>query len=139
MYVMVHHQVSDPQKFWSIAQAEMGKLPQGLRLLASIPNMEGTRVTCLWEGTLIDAVKGYLESKVGTVSKNEYLQADPSKVFGIPRDRDKSVHAIRSALHMYPGFLKPSAMSERHLTWSGYPLVWPANGIYPSTSSTKVQ
>ena len=85
MYVMVHHQVSDPQKFMSIAQAEAGRLPQGLKLLASIPSMEGTRVTCLWEGASIDAVKGYLESKVGMVSKNEYLQADPSKVFGIAK------------------------------------------------------
>ena len=85
MYVMVHHQVSDPQKFWSIAEAEMGKLPADLKLLASIPSLEGTRVTCLWEGASIDTVKGYLESKIGTVGKNEYLQADPSKVFGIPK------------------------------------------------------
>ena len=85
MYVLVHHKVLDPQKFMSIAESEARKPPLGLRLLATIQSIGGTQVMCLWEGASIEAVKGYLESKIGTVSMNEYLEADATTMFGIAK------------------------------------------------------
>ena len=55
MFVVVEHSISDPKKFWEIAQAI--KLPADLKLHSTLPNSDGSKAVCLWEGKEVKDVK----------------------------------------------------------------------------------
>ena len=83
MYIVAQHRISDPAKFWDIAQSSTANLPSGLKLVKVLPNADGTQAVCLWEGEQA-AVKALVDGAVGHVSKNEYLAVDDSKAVGLP-------------------------------------------------------
>jgi hypothetical protein len=82
MYIVVEHQISNPQKFWEIAKAI--KLPTGLKIHSTLPNSDGTKAVCLWEGKEINDVKKAVEGAVGQFSKNEYFSVETKNAMGLP-------------------------------------------------------
>jgi hypothetical protein len=82
MYIVVEHQISNPQKFWEIAQAI--KLPTGLKIHSTLPNSDGTKAVCLWEGNELNDVKNAVEGAVGQFSKNEYFSVEAKNAMGLP-------------------------------------------------------
>ena len=85
MYVVVKHSISDPAKFWPIAQEAAAALPQGTRIHSTLPNREGSTAVCLWEADSVEAVRSLVESVAGDMSQNEYYEVDSQKAMGLPR------------------------------------------------------
>ena len=75
MYVLVHHEISDPEKFLSIVQAGPPENPN-FKVLAFLPNLPHTKATCFWEATDTHSLQTFLDPILGDASKNTYLQVD---------------------------------------------------------------
>jgi hypothetical protein len=84
MYVVAQHQISDPAAFWSQSRQAVGTLPNSLTLLQTYPNADGTRAVCLWQADSVEAVKEFVDSRVGNVSTNEYYEVGTDKAMGLP-------------------------------------------------------
>lgn len=72
MFIVVQHQIRDPEAAWSAAGEALANLPAGLKLHHSLPNTDGTAAVCLWEGESVEAVRDLLEPTIGHVSENRY-------------------------------------------------------------------
>lgn len=79
MYVAVIHDISNPEKFWS-----MSGFPEGITFRATFPNPTGTRAVCLFEANSVETVRTHLEAAVGAVSDNEYYEVAADKAMGLP-------------------------------------------------------
>jgi len=84
MYIVVQHKISDPAKFWEIAQAATPNLPEGVKLHSVLPNAGGSNAVCLWEAATLDTVKNFIEEKVGQMSTNQYFEVDVKSAMGLP-------------------------------------------------------
>ena len=82
MYAIAIHQISDPEKFWSLAQ-EL-ELPQGTALHTVAPNQDGTRAICVWETDSVDTVRDFVESAAGDISNNEFYAVNDQTAVGLP-------------------------------------------------------
>jgi len=82
MYIVVEHSISDPKKFWEIATAI--KLPAGLKIHSTLPNSDGSKAVCLWEGKEVKDVRNAVEGAVGQFSKNEYFSVETKNAMGLP-------------------------------------------------------
>lgn len=85
MFIVIQHQITNPEKFWTIAQEATSKLPAGLKLHSSLPNSDGTKAVCIWEANELNAVKEVVESSVGQFSKNEYFSVEAKNAMGLPQ------------------------------------------------------
>ena len=82
MFIVVEHSISDPKNFWEIAQAI--KLPADLKIHSTLPNSDGTKAVCLWEGKEVKDVKNAVDGAVGKFSKNEYFSVEAKNAVGLP-------------------------------------------------------
>ena len=83
MFIVVEHSISDPKKFWETAKAI--KLPADLKIHSTLPNSDGTKAVCLWEGKEVKNVKNAVEGAVGKFSKNEYFSVETKNAMGLPK------------------------------------------------------
>jgi hypothetical protein len=109
MYVVVKHSVSDPAKFWSVAQEAAGALPQGVRIHSTLPNREGSTAVCLWEADSVgspsripmDDMKTAQSPAIITCFDCETTVQGPNgmqvQVNAMQADRGKKVAGIHSA------------------------------------------
>lgn len=74
MYVLIQHNISDPDAFFSSAESAISQLPPTVKLHHSFPTPDGTRAVCIWEGRSLDEVRGFVEPAVGRFSRNEYFE-----------------------------------------------------------------
>lgn len=81
MYIVLIHDISDPEKFQTRAIESMPLIPADVRLHYSLPNRGGSRGVCLWEADSVETVKNVIENVagLGEFSKNEYFEVDPSR------------------------------------------------------------
>ena len=84
MFIVVEHEVTNPEKFWRAAQEATTNLPSGLKLHQVMPNTEGTRATCVWEAQQVDEVKNFIESKAGGTANNTYYAVEEQNAMGLP-------------------------------------------------------
>lgn len=84
MYVLVHHEVHDPERFWSTAEEAIPAIPEGLALHLTIPAKDGSCATCLWEGESVQAVREFLEPALGEVATNRYFEAENREGVALP-------------------------------------------------------
>jgi hypothetical protein len=84
MYVVVEHEIEDPESFWKTAETGMENLPSGLKLHQVFPNGEGTKAACLWEAGSVGRVRSFLEQEVGPYSDNEYYAVEAENAVGLP-------------------------------------------------------
>jgi hypothetical protein len=87
MFVLVHHAISDPQAFWSDPEGFLASIPGDLKLHATYPIPDGTRATCVWEGSSLEAVRQFIDDATRGLSSNELLPIDDSKAYGLPGGR----------------------------------------------------
>jgi len=85
MFIVIQHQISNPEKFWGIAQEATSKLPAGLKLHYTLPNADGTKAVCVWEANELNAVKELVDGSVGQFSKNEYFSVEEKNAMGLPK------------------------------------------------------
>jgi hypothetical protein len=84
MYVVVVHNISDPEKFWSTARGALENgLPETITVHASFPDPGGTKAVCLWEASSIGPVRDFIEAAVGAVSENEYFEVAAQNAVGL--------------------------------------------------------
>ena len=83
MFIVVQHQVSNPQKFWEIVKA--AKMPEGVKIHSTLPNSDGTKAVCIWEAEELNAVKTVVEGAVGQFSRNEYFSVEEKNAMGLPK------------------------------------------------------
>jgi hypothetical protein len=74
MYVVVQHTISEPAVFWN--SADPNALPPEIKLHHTFPAADGSRAVCLWEAASVDAVREFLEPRLGRVSRNEYFAVE---------------------------------------------------------------
>jgi len=84
MYVGAHHHISDADTFWSTVRDGAANLPDGLALHHCLPDPSGSEAFCLWEGDSVDAVRDFVDSAVGSVSRNEFFEAEAKEGVNLP-------------------------------------------------------
>ena len=84
MYVLVHHTIHDPDRYWGTVQEATPKIPPALKLHQCIPARDGSRATCLWEAESIESVETFIEPLLGDVSTNEYFDAENREGIAMP-------------------------------------------------------
>ena len=84
MFIVVRHDITNQQAFFAAAEAVASNAPQGVKPLQFLPSTDGKQAVCLWEAKSVDAVKNYLETKVGKSSKNLYYAVDSKVAMGLP-------------------------------------------------------
>jgi len=75
MYVLVHHEISDPEKFLAIVKAGTPENPN-FKVLAFLPSLSHTRATCFWRATDTQSLQSFLDPILGDSSQNTYIQVD---------------------------------------------------------------
>jgi hypothetical protein len=83
MYIVAQHKITDPARFWDVAQKGMGSLPQGLKLHKVFLNADGSRAVCLLEAGRLDQVKNFVDGSVGRYSTNEFFEVESKKAIGL--------------------------------------------------------
>lgn len=84
MYVLVHHEIHDPGKFWPVAQEAIPNIPDELKLHHTLPAKNGAIATCLWEADSVQAVRDFLEPALGNSSNNSYEEAENRDGIALP-------------------------------------------------------
>ncbi len=84
MFIVVLHDITNKQAFFGAGEAVVNDAPQGVKSLQFFPSSDGKQAVCLWEATSVDAVKNYLETKVGKSSTNTYYAVDSKVAMGLP-------------------------------------------------------
>ncbi|MBR9989488.1 MAG: hypothetical protein KFH98_07020 [Gemmatimonadetes bacterium] len=85
MFVLVHHDVKQPEAFWARSQEALGNLPRELTLHHCLAAQDGTRATCLWEAASPEAVSAFLDPLHDGVADNEYRAAENSEGIAVPQ------------------------------------------------------
>jgi hypothetical protein len=85
MLVIAHHNISDPEGFWSAAEEVTKNLPGNLKLHGVYPAKDGKTGTCLWEGGNVQEVQQFLDRKAGQYAKNFCYEVDVEKSMGLPK------------------------------------------------------
>jgi hypothetical protein len=84
MYVLIHHTIYDPDRFWSRVQEALPKLPPELHLHQTLSASDGTLASCLWEAPSIHAVSSFLEPVLAGTATNEYRGAEAREGITVP-------------------------------------------------------
>ena len=88
MYVVVQHQIKDPQIAFARGEALMkGEgAPDGARVLQFLPASDGSAVTCLWVAPSVGAIQAYVDTTLGDSSVNDCYEVDAERAFSAPAD-----------------------------------------------------
>ena len=83
MYVVVQHQIKDPQTAFSRGERLIKNegAPDGVRGLQFYPSQDGSAVTCLWEAPSVDAIQNYVDSTLGDSSQNLCYEVNAEQAF----------------------------------------------------------
>ena len=85
MHVVVHHRITDPEKFASMDAAEVGGGgPPGTQVRQFLPSKDGSAAFCVWETRSLDALRGYLDPATAGVTENAYYEIDSEHALGVP-------------------------------------------------------
>jgi hypothetical protein len=84
MYILVHHRITNPDRFWTTVQDATPSIPPELTLHLTIPARDGSVATCLWEAASVAEVQGFVEPALGQVSRNEYYEAENREGVALP-------------------------------------------------------
>lgn len=84
MYVMVIHQIANPEMIWKKAQELLGELPPELTLHHTFSTPDGTQAVCIWEATGIEAVKSLLAPAFAGGSIDTYFVSNNKEGVAVP-------------------------------------------------------
>ena len=84
MYVIVNHNIADPDAFWSMVPEKAGNLPSHLKLHGVFPSKNNLRCICLWEAENPEAVNKFLRDSFGDLSKDELFEVNAEVAIGLP-------------------------------------------------------
>lgn len=83
MYVVVQHQIKDPQMAFARGERLIKNegAPSGARALQFFPSRDGSAITCLWEAASVGSVQGYVDATLGDSSENVCYEVDAQQAF----------------------------------------------------------
>lgn len=83
MYVVVQHQIKDPQVAFARGERLVKNegAPAGVRGLQFYPARDGSAVTCLWESPSVDAIQQYVDETLGDSSDNLCYEVNAEQAF----------------------------------------------------------
>jgi hypothetical protein len=83
MYVVVRHQIKDPQTAFPRGEKLIrGEgAPTGARALQFYPSRDRSAVTCLWEAPSVEAVQKYVDSTLEHSSVNTCYEVEVEQAF----------------------------------------------------------
>ena len=89
MYIGIHHNINDPQKWEQSTQNVMSKvkggtLPAGMKAVFFLPATNKKTTFCVWEADSIDSVKKFIDRETGTAARNDYFELDTKNAIGLP-------------------------------------------------------
>jgi hypothetical protein len=84
MFVSVIHRISDPDRFFEMANSAADKLPADLHLPQYISSADRSTTICLWEAPSVERVREFLETMTTGICKSEYAQVDVALSSGLP-------------------------------------------------------
>ena len=84
MFVSVIHRISDPDRFFAMANSTTQSLPSDLRVQQVVSNTDRSTTICLWEAPSVKRVREFLEPLTAGICENEYLQIDAGLSSGLP-------------------------------------------------------
>ena len=83
MYIVANHSISNPDKFWTLAQSLA--IPAHIKLHCVFPSADGARGTCLWQAESIEVVKQFLDPMTNGIAKNDYMSVQAENAVGLPK------------------------------------------------------
>lgn len=83
MYVIAQHQIMTPETAFPRGQKliEGDGAPAGVHVLQFFPAVDGTRVTCLWEGPAVDSIQEYVDRTLGDAAVTTCYPVDADQAF----------------------------------------------------------
>jgi hypothetical protein len=85
MYILVEHTITDPAKFWAIAQQGLPSLPAHLKLHQCFPAPDGNRAVCVWEANSVREVETHFDdSGLAKVSRNQFYGVENKEGVALP-------------------------------------------------------
>jgi hypothetical protein len=98
MYVVVQHQIIDPQTAFSRGERLIKNegAPAGVRGLQFYPSQDGSAVTCLWEAPSVDAIRKYVDATLGDSSKNVCYEVNSEQAFATRPEGLSEVPAVNA-------------------------------------------
>ena len=90
MHVVIHHQISDPQK-WErsekniMSMIEQNRLPVGLKPLEYLPSVDGRKADCVWDCPSVGALQRFIDGETRGAARNEYFQVKDEAAIGLPK------------------------------------------------------
>jgi hypothetical protein len=85
MLVIAHHDIQDPETFWSAAKNIGSVMPSSLKLHSVFPSADMKSGTCVWEAASVGEVQKFLDDNVGNVSKNTCYEVNDAAAMGAPK------------------------------------------------------
>jgi len=85
MLIIAHHDISDPEGFWSAAKEVTTNLPDNLKLHGVYPATDGKTGTCLWEAGSVEEVQQFLDGNAGKFAKNSCYEVNVKDSMGLPK------------------------------------------------------
>jgi len=83
MYVVVEHQIVDPQTAFARGEKLIRNedAPTGAKGLQFYPSVDGSSVVCLWEAESVESIQSYVDKTLGDSSINTSFQVNPAQAF----------------------------------------------------------
>jgi len=85
MFIIAHHKISDPENFWAKAQAVVSSAPEGTRVDAVYPSLDGKTGTCIWEGNRVAQIQDFLDEAAAGLATNFCYEVNESVAIGLPQ------------------------------------------------------
>ena len=92
MLVIAHHNISNPEAFWSAAKEVTNNLPGNLKVHGVYPATDAKTGTCLWEAENVQEVQEFLDKNAGQYAKNFCYEVDVEKSMGLPKIQLAEAH-----------------------------------------------
>ncbi len=85
MYVVVHHRVTDREKFQATDPQEISSnAPSGVRVCHFLPARDASAADCLWETKTLALLRDYLDPATREICENSYFEVDSQSAMGLP-------------------------------------------------------
>jgi hypothetical protein len=83
MHVLVNHQISNPEAFWSLVKTQP-EFPEGFKVDSLMAGTNPTEGVCLWTAPNVDSLRTMLDGMLIGLCTNTYMQIDEERSFGLP-------------------------------------------------------
>lgn len=85
MFVIAHHFVQDPERFWASAPQVIAAIPSHIKLHSVFPSQDLKTGTCIWEAPNAAEVQELADRILGRMAKNVCYEVNEKEAMGLPQ------------------------------------------------------